>query len=132
MGCPSICATTFNQFTIIYLIPLGTQVLKTGVLEPSPKQLPQLIQLKTMHLTAKLRGDPSHKLCPLGRWGWYHLLGGTPMSLDISFKIQITLHHMARCTLMIEICQVALRVAKTCQPCQPVGANFSKLVLIFG
>ena len=24
------------------------------------------------------------------------------------------------------------RVAKTCQPCQPVGANFSRLVLIFG
>ena len=25
-----------------------------------------------------------------------------------------------------------LRVAKTCQPCQPVGANFSRSVLIFG
>jgi len=24
------------------------------------------------------------------------------------------------------------RVAKTCQPCQPVGANFSRPVLIFG
>ena len=24
------------------------------------------------------------------------------------------------------------RVAKTCQPCQPAGANFSQLVLIFG
>ena len=28
--------------------------------------------------------------------------------------------------------QLEIRVAKTCQPCQLVGANFSRPVLIFG
>ena len=34
--------------------------------------------------------------------------------------------------IVIIIIMESGRVAKTCRPCQPVGANFSWLVLIFG